>query len=146
MSASFACIWRCTSSSTVVHNLGLLCDVLHWVFRGYFVLMFFAKRIPRVAVVALLGLTCLFYGCFWWGHFVNPYHELYPRNPEHYEESLLRNLILLISAQITLLIEEDFLPILFFPGLPLVALLLRHAVSLLSIAFLARVALVDRAP
>jgi hypothetical protein len=49
------------------HNLGLLCDVLHWAFRGYFVLIFFAKRIPRVAVVALLGLTCLFYGCFWWG-------------------------------------------------------------------------------
>jgi hypothetical protein len=71
------------------HNLGLLCDVLHWAFRVYFVLMFFAKRIQRVAIVALLGLTCLFYGGFWWGHFVNPYHELYPRNPEHYEESLL---------------------------------------------------------
>jgi hypothetical protein len=113
------------------------CQFLYWFFRGYFILVFMARKLPRPAVVLLLTASCLFYAPFLMAHFPGFYEHLW-----NYR-GFIPGALVFILAELPRSIKYGS-PHMFIhvsihspaPLLFLIFLLSRHIVSILCIAFL----------
>ena len=115
------------------------CRISLWFLRGFFVALFFARYLPRPAVIFLRTFSCVSYAIFLAAHFPAPAAELW----EYREVPAAAPALVL--ASLPRYIEYSFPHLGIYSPLVLpLSLLLRHIISILSVAFLYEIAFGSR--